>query len=127
MPECFPHRGGRSKASGPTHSARMRRRGRRNRRRRRLAFRSTAGPGGHGSTASKTVCHPRSRPCAIFEGGFHSDEVTICRNIEVSTIRFEWHPVKADSNLCKHRVSFETTARVFADPKERTRDAQETR
>lgn len=30
--------------------------------------------------------------------------------------RFEWGPVKAASNLHKHRVSFETTIRVFADP-----------
>lgn len=31
-------------------------------------------------------------------------------------IRFEWDPDKAASNLRKHRVSFETAARVFADP-----------
>lgn len=31
-------------------------------------------------------------------------------------IRFEWDPVKASINLQKHRVSFETAARVFADP-----------
>ena len=30
--------------------------------------------------------------------------------------RFEWDPVKADSNLRKHGVSFPTAARVFADP-----------
>jgi uncharacterized protein len=31
-------------------------------------------------------------------------------------IRFEWDPVKAASNLRKHRVSFEIAMRVFADP-----------
>lgn len=31
-------------------------------------------------------------------------------------IRFEWDPDKAESNLRKHGVSFETAARVFADP-----------
>lgn len=31
-------------------------------------------------------------------------------------IRFEWNPDKAASNLKKHRVSFETAVRVFADP-----------
>lgn len=30
--------------------------------------------------------------------------------------RFVWDSVKAESNLRKHRVSFETAARVFADP-----------
>jgi len=30
--------------------------------------------------------------------------------------RFEWDPVKAAGNLRKHRVSFETAIRVFADP-----------
>jgi len=30
--------------------------------------------------------------------------------------RFEWDPAKAESNLRKHRVSFETATRVFADP-----------
>ncbi|MEO8187402.1 MAG: BrnT family toxin [Burkholderiaceae bacterium] len=30
--------------------------------------------------------------------------------------RFEWDAVKAQSNLKKHRVSFEVAARVFADP-----------
>lgn len=30
--------------------------------------------------------------------------------------RFEWDAVKAASNLSKHRVSFETATRVFADP-----------
>jgi uncharacterized protein len=29
---------------------------------------------------------------------------------------FEWDPAKADRNLRKHRVSFETATRVFADP-----------
>lgn len=31
-------------------------------------------------------------------------------------IRFEWAPEKADSNIRKHRVSFEIAARAFADP-----------
>ncbi|MDR1920640.1 MAG: BrnT family toxin [Candidatus Adiutrix sp.] len=30
--------------------------------------------------------------------------------------RFEWDPKKAESNFRKHRVSFETAVRVFADP-----------
>lgn len=30
--------------------------------------------------------------------------------------RFEWDSAKAQSNLEKHHVSFETAARVFADP-----------
>ena len=32
------------------------------------------------------------------------------------TVRFEWDPDKAAANLQKHHVSFETAARVFADP-----------
>jgi len=32
------------------------------------------------------------------------------------TIRFEWDPAKAASNLSKHRVSFELAKRVFFDP-----------
>lgn len=31
-------------------------------------------------------------------------------------IRFEWDAAKAQSNLQKHRVSFEIATRVFADP-----------
>ncbi|GAB6057194.1 BrnT family toxin [Desulfonatronum parangueonense] len=31
-------------------------------------------------------------------------------------MRFEWDPAKAESNRKKHRVSFETATRVFADP-----------
>lgn len=31
-------------------------------------------------------------------------------------ICFEWDPVKAARNLRKHRVSFETALRAFADP-----------
>ncbi len=31
-------------------------------------------------------------------------------------IRFEWDPAKAEANLRKHGVSFETAARVFSDP-----------
>jgi uncharacterized DUF497 family protein len=31
-------------------------------------------------------------------------------------IRFEWDLAKAEGNLRKHRVSFETATRVFADP-----------
>ena len=30
--------------------------------------------------------------------------------------RFEWDAAKAASNLAKHRVSFETATRAFADP-----------
>jgi uncharacterized DUF497 family protein len=30
--------------------------------------------------------------------------------------RFEWDPTKAANNLRKHGVSFQTAARVFADP-----------
>jgi len=30
--------------------------------------------------------------------------------------RFEWDAVKAASNLSKHKVSFETATRIFADP-----------
>ena len=30
--------------------------------------------------------------------------------------RFEWNPTKAADNLRKHGVSFQTAARVFADP-----------
>lgn len=32
------------------------------------------------------------------------------------TTRFEWDAVKAQSNLSKHRVSFDLAIRVFADP-----------
>lgn len=31
-------------------------------------------------------------------------------------IRFEWDATKARTNIAKHRVSFETAVRVFADP-----------
>lgn len=31
-------------------------------------------------------------------------------------IRFEWDSVKAESNIRKHHLSFETATRVFADP-----------
>ncbi|MBA9083476.1 MULTISPECIES: BrnT family toxin [Bartonella] len=31
-------------------------------------------------------------------------------------IRFEWDKIKAESNLRKHRISFEVAVRVFADP-----------
>ncbi|WP_455480082.1 BrnT family toxin [Bartonella sp. B23] len=31
-------------------------------------------------------------------------------------IRFEWDKVKAESNLRKHRVSFEIATRIFSDP-----------
>ena len=31
-------------------------------------------------------------------------------------LRFEWDASKAQSNLSKHRVSFEIASRVFADP-----------
>lgn len=30
--------------------------------------------------------------------------------------RFEWDPAKAESNLRKHHISFETATRIFADP-----------
>jgi hypothetical protein len=30
--------------------------------------------------------------------------------------RFEWDPTKAANNMRKHGVSFQTAARVFADP-----------
>ena len=30
--------------------------------------------------------------------------------------RFEWDPAKAAGNLSKHRVSFDTAIRAFADP-----------
>ena len=30
--------------------------------------------------------------------------------------RFTWNAAKAESNLKKHKVSFETAARAFADP-----------
>ncbi|WP_245291111.1 BrnT family toxin [Methylobacterium aquaticum] len=39
-----------------------------------------------------------------------------CSNITGVTIRFEWDPAKAASNLRKHGVSFEEAARVFSDP-----------
>jgi uncharacterized protein len=38
-----------------------------------------------------------------------------CSNITVMT-KFEWDQAKAQSNLKKHRVSFEMATRVFADP-----------
>lgn len=31
-------------------------------------------------------------------------------------MRFTWHATKADSNLKKHRISFEIATRAFADP-----------
>lgn len=34
----------------------------------------------------------------------------------MSAIRFSWNPEKAEANLKKHGISFETGARVFADP-----------
>jgi uncharacterized DUF497 family protein len=39
-------------------------------------------------------------------------------NAEISAHKthFEWDTAKAKANLKKHRVSFETAARVFADP-----------
>ncbi len=39
-------------------------------------------------------------------------------NAEIPSRRthFEWDTAKAKANLKKHRVSFETAARVFADP-----------
>jgi uncharacterized DUF497 family protein len=32
------------------------------------------------------------------------------------TLRFRWNEAKAAANKRKHRISFETAARVFADP-----------
>jgi len=34
----------------------------------------------------------------------------------MTTQRFEWDPVKAESNQRKHGISFETAIRAFADP-----------
>jgi uncharacterized DUF497 family protein len=34
----------------------------------------------------------------------------------MAAIRFSWKEAKAAANLKKHRVSFETAARVFLDP-----------
>ncbi|ALR19127.1 BrnT family toxin [Sphingobium baderi] len=34
----------------------------------------------------------------------------------MSSVRFSWNPLKAEANLKKHGVSFETAARAFADP-----------
>lgn len=31
-------------------------------------------------------------------------------------VRFEWDRAKAESNIRKHGISFETAARVFSDP-----------
>jgi uncharacterized protein len=36
-------------------------------------------------------------------------------------IRFEWDAAKAAINFAKHKVSFETAARIFADPFLQTR------
>ena len=41
--------------------------------------------------------------------------------------RFEWDPAKAASNLRKHRVSFDTAIRAFADPFAFTEQDQHTR
>ncbi len=32
------------------------------------------------------------------------------------SVRFSWNPHKAEANIKKHGVSFETAARAFADP-----------
>ena len=29
---------------------------------------------------------------------------------------FEWDDVKAEANLCKHKISFRAASRVFDDP-----------
>lgn len=34
----------------------------------------------------------------------------------MNLMRFEWDRTKAAANIKKHRISFETAARVFADP-----------
>ena len=36
-------------------------------------------------------------------------------NIGMSTLHFEWDPVKAAANLRKHKVSFEDARTVFSD------------
>ena len=36
--------------------------------------------------------------------------------LKVHKLRFEWDAAKATANLQKHKLSFETAARVFADP-----------
>jgi hypothetical protein len=36
-------------------------------------------------------------------------------NLDEGTLEFEWHPVKASSNLKKHKVSFEEASTVFKD------------
>lgn len=38
------------------------------------------------------------------------------KTTNVATMNFEWDATKAATNLTKHGVSFETAARVFADP-----------
>ena len=43
----------------------------------------------------------------------------------MSDISFEWDPEKADSNLRKHKVSFERAASVFAGPMIETVDDRE--
>jgi hypothetical protein len=30
--------------------------------------------------------------------------------------QYEWDPAKAEANLCKHKISFETATKVFDDP-----------
>ena len=30
--------------------------------------------------------------------------------------QYEWDPVKAEANLCKHKISFETATKVLDDP-----------
>ena len=34
----------------------------------------------------------------------------------MKAVRFEWDPIKAASNLAKHKISFEQALRAFDDP-----------
>jgi uncharacterized DUF497 family protein len=38
------------------------------------------------------------------------------KNYNVVTMKFDWDPVKAGSNLKKHKVPFELASTVFEDP-----------
>ena len=40
----------------------------------------------------------------------------------MSTLRFEWDPIKAATNLRKHKVSFEDAKTVFSDDRARLID-----
>ena len=45
----------------------------------------------------------------------HHDEDRQDFNDDEGRLEFEWHPVKAASNLKKHKVSFEEASTVFRD------------